>query len=239
MKLRERKKGQLSIRSFEREHHYSLEKPELILGILEVNEDDTVDEELSNALVAPILGALQNDSELVSQEVEAFVLGLEAVPALESTEKELDSIGKEGVLEIVLEDAHEDLLVGGADESLEDHDDGDHVLGLAPTEAKGRSAGGEVVEGVGLRSLIGANRADGDSEGSVGGATVAEGGTDDGGDVVATGNDEEANETLVAVDDEVAAHLLGFLVVLDEARWRQAFEVAASRLWLRRGQWCT
>jgi len=206
------------------------EEAELVARVLEVREDDRVDHVLADALVAPVLGAVEHDAELVADKVEALLARKEAVRLVEAAQEELDAVRDERVVKVLLEDAEEDLLVGRARERLEDHDDRDHVLGLAPREPQGRAAVRQVVERVGLRRLVGPHRADRDAVLRVGRAAVAERRADDGRDVVAARDDEEPDQALVAVDDEVAAHLLGLLVVLDELGRRQVAQVTPSRL---------
>lgn len=136
---------------------HAQEEAELVTRVLEVREHDRVDHVLADALVGPVLGAAQDDAELVADEVEALLLGVEAVRLVEAAQEQLDTVRDERVAKVLLEDAEEDLLVGRAREGLEDHDDGDHVLGFAPREAQRRAAVREVVQRVGLRRLVGAD----------------------------------------------------------------------------------
>jgi hypothetical protein len=213
----------------------ALEEAELVARVLEVRKNDRVEEVLSDLRVGPVFGAVHDDAELVAEELEALLLSEEAV-GLETAKEELDTIRHEGVGEILLENAEEDLLVRRAGESLEDHDDGNHVFRLAPRETEGGAAVREVVESVGLGGLVVANGPDLHTVLGVGGATVAEGGTDDGGDVVSSGNDEETDETLVSVDDEITAHLLSFFVVGDKFGGREVTEVTAGGLCREEGE---
>jgi hypothetical protein len=183
----------------------------------------------ANALVRPVLRASEHDAELVAEELEALRARVEAV-RLEAAEQQLDTVRDECVVKVLLQDAEEDLLVGRARESLEDHDDRDHVFGFAPAEPQSRTTVREVVQSVGLRRLVRPYGSDLDTVRRVGGASILERVSDDRGDVIPPRHDQETDQPLVSVDDEVATHLFGLFMVRDELRRRQVAEVTPSGL---------
>jgi hypothetical protein len=199
------------------------------LPVGKVGEDDAIDEKGTNPAPTPVWRRSEDAAKALAEEVEtAFAIVEFVEPA--AAEEDLNAIGEKGIADIALSDAVEEFAVGDVGQGAEDDDGGDHVFGLAPAEAQGHVARGEVVERVGLRALIRADGSDLDAKLAVICAAVAKAGSLEGEDVVASGDDEVSHESLVPVDDEVTSPLFGLLVAGDELRGREAAEMTSIRL---------
>ena len=86
------------------------------------------------------------------------------------------------------------------------------------------------MEDVGLGGLVWSNGSHLDTVLSVGGTSVGETWSDDGHWVVSALHDQHSDELLDTVDDEVATHLVGLLLVLDEVVWGHVVQVASVGL---------
>ena len=204
----------------------SQEQSKLVPWLIKMHEHHFLDEPVPELGVCPVVGHAKDDTKLVTQVLHALIPGAQSV-RLEASEEQLDTVRHERVLVVLHDETLEYLLVGRPDEGLEEQHHGNHVLLLAPGEAEGRAAVGEVMQRVGDAGLVGAHAADLDGVRRVGRPAVGEGGAEEGDDVVAAGEDQKSDQALVPVHDKVPAELGGLLVLRDEARGGHAAEVAA------------
>jgi len=86
------------------------------------------------------------------------------------------------------------------------------------------------VKDIGLRCLVGPDRSYLNTVLGVCVTALDEGRSDDGHGVVPLGHDQHSDELLVAVDDEVTAEFLGFLLVLDELSGAHLLQMASVGL---------
>ena len=86
------------------------EHAELVSWGWEVNKDDLAQKEASDLHVRPVVGAAENDAELVAEVVETLGTSLQ-VPDLLTAKQELDTVSKESVVVLALNETFENFLV--------------------------------------------------------------------------------------------------------------------------------